>query len=147
MCWTAEKKLDNPPSNPYLCIKLPTMKKYELFCAEFLKAGATKRKAEAALLEDLTSATWRKNRFTEAVIAAEVCEAFRSIMLGTIIEQMSDPQVDELMLAKYDEYKGKQNSVFFVYQDANEAKVMYEAFGRIASIFNTIAYTGDFIVK
>ena len=123
------------------------MKKYELFCAEFLKSGATKKKAEEKLLKGLVDSTWRKTNFTEAVIAAEVCEAFRSIMVGTIIEQMSDPQVDELMLAKCDEYKDRQKSVFFVYQDANEAKTMFEAFGRIASIFNTIAYTGDFIVK
>lgn len=117
------------------------MKKYELFCAELLKAQNEKKRAEAVLLEDLTSATWRKNRFTEAVIAAETYNAMKELADNTKeFEKLSDARIDELLLEQCDKYKAKRDGIFFIYTDAEDAKRMYEAFGRIAAIFRNIAY-------
>lgn len=112
-----------------------------------LKAAEVDRQQkQKKLLDRLTSATWRYNEFVEAAIAAEIHQRLKEFVDNLhpdlCIEdesRLGEARIGELMLMQTDVCKQQQAAVFFIYQDANEAKLMFQVFGKLKSIFQFTA--------
>lgn len=111
-----------------------------------LKAAETDRlQKQKEMLDALASATWRYNKFTEAAIAAEVHQRLKEFVDNLhpdlCIEdpsRLGEARIGELMLMQVDHCKEQQSAVFFIYQDADEAKLMFQVFRKLKAVYEVI---------
>lgn len=121
------------------------MQLYSKLINRLKAAEADRLKRQQELLDNLASASWRHNKFVEAAITAEVHQRLKQFVDNLHPDlRIEDPsrlgeaRLGELMLMTADDYKEQQASIFFVYQDANEAKLMFQVFKKLEAIFEIV---------